>query len=129
MCRVDVFTGKTHYFHVSRLKAFVGREGVSAEELAMQDHDMYIVEAIVGHRGVERRGVKNLEFKLRWSGYEEADDSWVPWRDCRELELLPVYLQSVPELNKFKRFLPKVGEQPVAAVEEQLGAAVEAQEE
>jgi len=126
---VDVFTGKTHDFHVSRLKAFVGREGVSVEELAMQDHDMYIVEAIVGHRGGERRGVKNLEFKLRWSGYEEADDSWVPWRDCRELELLPAYLQSVPELNKFKRFLPKVGEQPVAAFEEQLVAAVEAQEE
>ena len=48
------------------------------------------------------------------------------------MELLPAYLQSVPELNKFKRrFLPKVGEQPVAAVEEQLlvVAAVEAQEE
>ena len=41
-------------------------------------------------------------------GYEEAHDSWVPWRDCRELELLLAYLQSVPELNKFKKFFPKV---------------------
>ena len=126
---VDVFTGKTHNFHVSRFKAFVCREGVSVEELAMQDHDMHIVEAIVGHQGAERKGLKNLEFKLRWSGYEEADDSWVPWRDCRKLELLPAYLQSVPELNKFKRFLPRVEVHLVAAVEEQSVAAVDAQEE
>ena len=49
---VDVFTGKLRDFRVSRLKDFVGREGVSVEELAMQDHDKYIVEAIVGHRVV-----------------------------------------------------------------------------
>ena len=42
----------------------------------------------------------------------------MPWRDCRELELLLAYLQSVPELNKFKKFFPKVEDgQPVAAVD------------
>ena len=38
--------------------------------------------------------------------------------DCRELELLPAYLQSIPALNKFKRYLPRSVEQPAAAMEE-----------
>ena len=57
---VDVFTGKTHDFHVTRLKEYIDRDGPSAEELAMQDHDMYIVEAIVGHRGAKSGRTKDL---------------------------------------------------------------------
>ena len=102
---VDVFTGKTHDFHVTRLKEFLDRGDLPVGEVAIQDHDMYIVESIVGHRGASSGRVRDLFFKLRWSGYGEEDDSWVPWRDCRELALLPLYLDSEPALRKFKRHL------------------------
>ena len=104
---LDMFTGRSSDFHVSRLKEFVKQEGVNLAELAMLDYDMYVVWAIVDHRGTNSGKVINLEFKLRWSGYEEADDSWVPWKDFRQQELLPLYLQANPSLVKYRRHLPK----------------------
>ena len=104
---LDMSTGRSSDFHVSRLKEFVKQEGVNLAELAMLDHDMYVAEAIVDHRGTNSGKVSNLEFKLRWSGYEEADDSWVPWKDCRQLELLPLYLQANPSDVRYRRHLPK----------------------
>ena len=116
---IDVFTGKTHDLHVTRLKEFLGRDDLPAEEIAMQDHDIYIVESIVGHRGASSGRVRDLSFKLRWSGYGEEDDSWVPWRNCRSLALLPQnYVDSVPELRKFKRHLRWAGEHSDPAKQE-----------
>ena len=115
---LDMFTGRSSDSHISRLKEFVKQEGVNLAESAMQDHDMYIVEAIVDYRGTNSDKVSDLEFKLRWSGYEEADDSWVPWKDCRQLELLPLYLQANPSLVKYRRHFSKAAVEQLEQMKE-----------
>jgi hypothetical protein len=63
----------------------------NAVEIAAVDAEEWEVECIVDHRGKTKR---NAEFRIRWKGYGPNDDSWLPWKEARDLEAMDVYLKS-----------------------------------
>ena len=101
----DLCTLRIQHMDISRLKLF--QTGISKEEmkeLAARDSDEFVVESIVDHRskgfGNKKLLKSDLEFKVRWLGYDECDDSCIPYSDAKDLEALDLYLQDHGELHK-----------------------------
>jgi hypothetical protein len=96
----DLRTQKVLPFHVSRLKRYVMDDTPDAVDVAAADDDEYIVEAIVDHRGPPTgRPRKELEFRVRWKGYEPDEDTWLPYNEVSKLEALDAYSATHPELR------------------------------
>jgi hypothetical protein len=66
---------------------------------AIKDANQYIVERIMEHRG--NWNVKSsLQFRVRWRGYTEHDDTWEPWKNVRTNARLHEYLRSIGKENQ-----------------------------
>ena len=50
------------------------------------------------HRGDSRRK-STLEFRIRWRGFGEEEDTWLLHRYVKDLEALTPYLLDHPELR------------------------------
>jgi transposase InsO family protein len=92
-------------FHVDRLRPFHSRatnnEAVLGN-LAAADSDMFMVEAIIDHRCKTRRRTnmaKQLEYRIRWTGYSPDEDTWQPYRDVKDLEAFHQYLTAHPDIT------------------------------
>eukprot|EP00762_Andalucia_godoyi_P008723 ANDGO_04722.mRNA.1 Retrovirus-related Pol polyprotein from transposon 17.6 len=92
----DLVTQKTHDFHVSRLKEYRMDSTEDPLSIAQVDSDEYQVECLVEHRGKKK---KDVEFRVRWKGYSNEDDSWLPYKEVRDLEALDAYLALHPGLK------------------------------
>jgi Chromo (CHRromatin Organisation MOdifier) domain len=66
-------------------------------KIAAADKDEFVVEAIVGHRGTLTKR-SSLEFRVRWQGYDESEDTWLPLREVKDLVALDQYITLNPEL-------------------------------
>jgi hypothetical protein len=96
----DLLTSKILDFHISRLRVFKNSADTIGDDLlklAAADRDEFIVEFIVDHRGSMKKNSK-LEFKVRWQGYEESEDTWEPYQGVKESSALDDYLQNHPEI-------------------------------
>jgi hypothetical protein len=97
----DLISNQISLVHVSRLRPFRHPTDMTIEEamnLAAVDLDEFHVEKIVTHSG-GGKDPKKWTFRVRWVGYEEGDDTWLPWSAVKDLEALDVYSQAYPELN------------------------------
>jgi chromodomain-containing protein len=102
----DLLTHTSLEFDVSRLvlwneKAlpFSERERLRIEA-ALRDREEYVVETIMDHKGSPSKR-STMKFRVRWLGYGESDDSWLPWSEVKDLAALDAYLQGHPELLPF----------------------------
>ena len=98
---LDLVTQKTLRFHVDRLRPFNKDEDFAdpqALEISSWDQEAFVVEAIVDHQGSPRAKTK-MVFKVRWLGYEEFEDTWLPWREVKDLAALDLYIQDHDELK------------------------------
>lgn len=96
----DLTTGKLIPFHVTRLKRYNMQQTDNALDVAAVDKDEWEVEEIVDHRGPpDGYPRKELEFLVRWKGYEPCDDSWLPYAEVNELQALDEYAVHHPELG------------------------------
>jgi hypothetical protein len=94
----DLVTGSTIDRHSSFLKPYIHNDkNISPFEIAMKDKLEYIVDKIISHRLVsDIAGINNktnYEFKIRWLGYTKDDDTWLPWKEVRDLEAMDTYLR------------------------------------
>jgi hypothetical protein len=97
----DLITEKNIPFHVDRLRIFNKEVNITEEdlkELAAADKDEFVVEAIVGHRGTLNKR-SSMEFRVRWQGYDESEDTWLPLREVKDLVALDQYQMLNPELT------------------------------
>ena len=74
---------KVTIVHVSRLEIF-RYDAVDPVAVAAKDKREFIVEAIREHVPVHQpaKNEPTLEFFVKWKGYPESENSWVPWRYC-----------------------------------------------
>ncbi len=79
-------------YHVTRLREFRYNERyVDPRDIALRDRDEFYVEKILAHRGDVGR-FKTLAFHVKWRGFDELFNSWEPWKNLRETEMLHRYL-------------------------------------
>lgn len=100
----DIISKKILELNVDRLRKFNCSSDIHPNELiewASVDYDEFIVEDIVEHRGTGKRG-DPLEFRIHWSGYGPDEDSWLPYKEVRDLEALDRYEEKHPDLLKFQ---------------------------
>lgn len=71
---------------------------ISSDEVIPCD-ELYVVKSIVAHREV-RPGV--YEYKVRWDGYTEADDTWEPAKNFSQVNTLLDYWKRIGEQPKDK---------------------------
>lgn len=90
----DLITGKNTETHVTNLKPFLyDPQHVNPTDIAMQDNQEFLIDHIMDHRG-DRRDKTNMEFKVRWSGYDDSEDTWEPWKELRSTIQLHEYLRT-----------------------------------
>ena len=79
-------TGEEKYYHVSDMQPFIFDSAlVDPLDIARRDHTEFFVEKILDHRG-------NIEFQVRWLGYDVSNDSWETYANLRNSEHLHAYL-------------------------------------
>ena len=62
------------------------------ETIARRDYEStFVVERIIRHSG-DTKLRKSLDFLVRWEGYDEAEDLWLPYRELRDNPALHRYL-------------------------------------
>lgn len=92
--------------HVSRLREFkYNSEYTDPAKIAQSDTLEFEVERILGHEGdIKRRST--LDFLVRWAGYSEEHDLWLPWSELRDNEALHSYLRE----KGLDKLIPKATE-------------------
>ncbi len=81
-----------------RLKKYIQDPQRDNVQVAAVDHQEYIAEAIIAHRGSPKKKSK-MEFLVRWAGYSEEENTWEPYAGVKDLAALDAYLDSHPELG------------------------------
>lgn len=96
----DLRDNRLLLFHISRLKRFDASRMDDPVHAAILDTGEFMVHSIVGHRRLRAfKGFRPLEFRVRWEGYADEDDTWLPYRNVRDLAALDVYLANHPGLK------------------------------
>lgn len=86
--------------HRDRLRPYRQERTPQPLAVAAVDQDEFLVESVVDHRWRGRRRRRaDLEFRVRWAGYEPAEDTWLPYRAVSELAALDGYAAAHPELR------------------------------
>jgi hypothetical protein len=85
----NLVTDEIEDYRVTRLREFCYDERyVDPRNIALRDRD---VEKILAHHGDIGR-LKTLAFHVKWRGFDEFLNSWEPWKNLRETEMLHRYL-------------------------------------
>ena len=81
--------------HVQELAPFKWNANmVNPKEVALRDRDNFVVHQILSHTGDLKR-LSTLRFKVRWEGYDAADDTYEPWKALRTNRVLHEYLRQI----------------------------------
>ena len=103
----DVYTvqnlasNKLEDFKVTDLRPFrFDEQRINPQEIALRDKELYLVEAIINHKGSPANR-SNMTFQVKWKGYDEI--TWEPWVNVKDNAILHNYLRE----NKLAKLLPK----------------------
>jgi hypothetical protein len=93
----SLVTKKDERIHVKELRQFIHNgDDLELYRTALRDHqDHFEIEAILSHRGDARYRTK-MEFLVRWKGYGESEDLWLPYSEIRDSGALHHYLLAQP---------------------------------
>jgi hypothetical protein len=98
-----ILTNRIYKVHVSRLKLYNNSRDLPPADIAAVDIDHYTVESIAGHRVIDSKAkagarrnrnftARDMEFKVKWLGYDEEDDTWMHYSEIKSLSALEKYL-------------------------------------
>jgi hypothetical protein len=85
-----LLSNKELQVHLERLKLYVQDPAIPNKEVSTFDDLTWQVESIVAHRGSPRSKSKML-FKVRWSGFDESNDTWESYSNVKQLEPFQLY--------------------------------------
>ena len=71
-------------------------------EIARKDYLEFFIEKILEMEGDTKR-YTTLDFLVKWVGYDDTYNLWLPFKEIRETEILHSYLRE----NNLNRLIPK----------------------
>jgi hypothetical protein len=71
-------------------------------DIARRDYLEFFVEKVLDMRGDPKR-VTTLTFHIKWLGYDDTHNTWEPWKEVRDVEVLHTYLRA----NDLTKIIPK----------------------
>ena len=92
---MNLVFNKTEHVHISLIHPFVYDSNyVDPKDIARRDViSSFEVESIVDHTPKSKRQLKSkMDFKVRWQGYSEEHDLWIPFSELRDNPALHRYL-------------------------------------
>jgi hypothetical protein len=99
----DLITDKAKPYHVSDMKPFMYDPlKTNPVDIARRDYLEFFVEKILGMTG-DIKKVTTVKFLVKWLGFDDASNSWEPWKNVRDTEQVHVYLTA----NNLGRYIPK----------------------
>ena len=81
--------------HISKVVPYYCDEDILPQEVLSVralDSEEFVVEAIVDHKEV---APGSFHFRVRWLGFGEDEDTWLPFEEVRDLEALDLYEDEV----------------------------------
>ena len=100
---LDLVQNKNVTVHVTRLKEFEHDPARhNPLEIAAKDYEEDEVEKIIRHTGDPKRK-SSMDFLVRWLGYDDSEDLWLPWSALRNNVALHTYLRD----NNMEKLIPK----------------------
>ena len=60
-------------------------------DVARIDYLEFFIVEILQYKG-DIKKLSTLQFKIKWLGYDETYNTWEPWANLREMEILHKYL-------------------------------------
>jgi hypothetical protein len=103
----SLITHREEQIHIKELRQFVHEGNEQAlYSVALRDHqDRYFIDEVTDYHGsLDHR--RDLKFKVHWTGYDAAADSWVPYSELRDTAALHKYLLAQPA-KEFQLLIPK----------------------
>ena len=89
---LDLTTNKEKQYHSTQIKQFQFNPlRTNPTDVARKDYLEFFIEKILQRIG-DITKLSTLKFKIKWLGYDETYDSWEPWANLREMEILHKYL-------------------------------------
>jgi len=89
--------------HINRLVPFLfDPDRTDPQKVAAHDVDEFHIEMILSHRG-RFSNKRSLEFKVKWTGFDETYNTWEPWKELKNVEQLHDYLR----LLNLEKEIPK----------------------
>ena len=99
----DLTQDKDIKVHVSRLKHFDFEPLIdNPTAIAAKDYEEDEVECILSHYGDPKRKT-SMDFLVRWTGFDESQDLWLPWSALHSNVKLHQYLRD----NGMVKLIPK----------------------
>ena len=96
---LNLVTQSVTDYHSSRLRPFLYDERtLTPLQVACTDSfQEFIVGSVVSFKGKASGSIKNLQFKVRWAGYDDPrEDTWEPYSFLRDTDALQDFLWSHP---------------------------------
>jgi hypothetical protein len=85
---LDLITGEQKPYHVLDLKPFVFDPlNTDPLDIARRDYLEFFIEKILAISGDVKK-VSILDFHVKWLGYDDTFNLWLPWKNLRETEIL-----------------------------------------
>jgi transposase InsO family protein len=92
---LDLITNKEKVYHVTDMKPFFFNPlTIDPIDVARKDYLEFFVESILDHKGNKKSKKKNLEFLIKWLGYDSEFNTWEPYANIRDMKICHDYLAS-----------------------------------
>ena len=90
---LNLITNEVEDYHVKRLRKFdYYAETTCPTSVALRDRQETVVGEILRHSGDPKR-ISTLDFLVRWQGFDDKENLWVPWKELRNNPILHQYLR------------------------------------
>jgi hypothetical protein len=106
---LDIVSRRTHDVHISRLFPFFYDDTrVDPESIALRDSEEFVVDSIIDDTIDTAIPKTKWQFRVRWKGYDESEDTWNSWDSLKHVEALHNYLRTAG----FSKYIPLSHQQP-----------------
>ena len=94
----DPADNKVYDFPQARLrKYYLDETDIPAELVALDTNENVVID-ILNHN-MPTRNKADWDFLVRWAGYPDEEDSWLPWYEAKKLAAMDVYALRNPGLR------------------------------